>query len=64
MPEGKHPDHHHAETGPVAPHEQQIPYWQRAHKDWKFWVGVVAIGVAIVIYVFSLDLSSVPYPRH
>jgi hypothetical protein len=38
MPEGKHPDHHHDDTGPRAPHEQQKPYWQRAHKDWKFWV--------------------------
>ena len=65
MPEGKHPDHHHAETGPVEPHEQQIPYWKRAHKDWKFWVGVVLIFAAIAIYVLSLDLSTVapPTPR-
>jgi hypothetical protein len=62
MPEGKHPDHRHDDTGPAAPHGQRIPYWQRAHKDWKFWVGVTAIGVAIVIYVLSLDLSSVPVP--
>jgi len=53
-------DHRHADTGPKAPHEQAVPYWKRAHKDWKFWVGVVAIAVAIVIYVCSLDLSSVP----
>jgi hypothetical protein len=62
MPEGKHPDHHHSETGPVAPHEQQIPYWKRAHKDWKFWIGATAIAVALVIYVLSLDLSTVPVP--
>ena len=63
MPEGKHPDHHHAATGPVLPHEQQVPYWKRAHKDWKFWVGVVLIFAAIAIYVGSLDLSTVPHPH-
>jgi hypothetical protein len=63
MPEGKHPDHRHDDTGPKAPHEQQKPYWQRAHKDWKFWVGAVLIAAAVFIYVTTLDLSSVPHPR-
>lgn len=63
MSEGKHPDHHHAETGPVMPHSQKDAYWKRAHKDWKFWVGVVAIAIAIAVYVLSLDLSTVPHPR-
>jgi hypothetical protein len=63
MPEGKHPDHRHDDTGPKAPHEQQKPYWQRAHKDWKFWVGVVLIAAAVFIYVTTLDLSTVPHPR-
>ena len=63
MPEGKHPDHTHAKTGPVEPHEQQLPYWKRAHKDWKFWVGVVLIAADIIIYVLSLDLSTVPHPH-
>ncbi len=63
MPEGKHPDHRHDDTGPKAPHEQQPPYWKRAHKDWKFWVGVLFIAAAIIIYVCSLDLSTVPHPH-
>jgi hypothetical protein len=63
MPEGKHPDHPHAETGPVQPHAHTLPYWKRAHKDWKFWVGVVFIALAIIIYVGSLDLSTVPHPH-
>jgi hypothetical protein len=62
MPEGKHPDHHHAQSGPVEPHPQREAYWRRAHKDWKLWVGVVAIGIAVAIYVGSLDLSTVPWP--
>ena len=63
MPEGKHPDHRHEDTGPKEPHEQQVHYWKRAHKDWKFWVGVVLIFAAIAIYVLSLDLSTVPHPH-
>ena len=63
MPEGKHPDHPHPETGPKEPHEQQLPNRKRAHKDWKFWVGVVLIFAAIAIYVCSLDLSTVPHPH-
>ena len=51
--------HHHPDTGPHLPHAQEKPYWQRAHKDWKFWVGVVFIAAAIVIYVTTLDLSTV-----
>jgi hypothetical protein len=65
MPEDHHNEHHHHPhpTGPVAPHEQQVPYWKRAHKDWKFWVGVVCIAAAIVIYVTTLDLSTVTHPH-
>jgi hypothetical protein len=55
-----HPTHHHADTGPHHPHGQQTPYWQRAHKDWKFWVGAFCIAAAVVIYVCTLDLSTVP----
>jgi hypothetical protein len=36
------------------------PYWRRAHRDWKFWVGVVLLSVAIFVYVASLDLSTIP----
>jgi hypothetical protein len=46
------------------PHERRKPYWQRAHKDWKFWVGVVFLFAAIFIYVGTLDLSTVPRPTH
>jgi hypothetical protein len=36
------------------------PYWRRAHRDWRFWVGLVAVLVAIGIYVGTNDLSMVP----
>ncbi len=33
------------------------PYWQRAHHDWKFWVAIVLMLVAIGIYVGTVDLA-------
>jgi hypothetical protein len=39
---------------------KQRPYWQRAHRDWRFWVGVICISVALAIYISTVDLSLVP----
>jgi hypothetical protein len=36
------------------------PYWKRAHRDWRFWVGVLFMSVALIVYVMSDDLSLVP----
>jgi F0F1-type ATP synthase membrane subunit a len=43
-------------------HEVHIPrpYWQRAHKDWRFWVAFVFIFAALFIYITTVDLSLVP----
>jgi hypothetical protein len=64
MPEDhqNHPhEHHHADTGPKPKKDHsEVAYWRRAHLDWKFWVGAAFIAAAIVIYVLTLDLSSVP----
>jgi hypothetical protein len=53
---------HHHQTGPEPSRSQQgeIPYWKRAHRDWRFWVGVVCIFAAIFVYVMTVDLSMVP----
>ena len=32
------------------------PYWRRAHHDWRFWFGLIAMLVAIGIYVETNDL--------
>jgi len=37
-----------------------IPYWKRAHHDWKFWVAILLMLVAMVIYVKTNDLSVRP----
>jgi hypothetical protein len=36
------------------------PYWRRAHRDWRFWVGVVFLSLALIVYVMTVDLSLVP----
>jgi len=33
----------------------QTPYWRRAHHDWRFWCGLLAMLVAIGIYVGTND---------
>jgi len=37
------------------------PYWKRAHKDWRFWVGVLLLTVAIAVYVMSDNLRFAPH---
>jgi hypothetical protein len=54
--------HTHHEEGPheSSGHHGQRPYWQRAHRDWRFWVGVFFISLALFVYITSVDLSLVP----
>jgi hypothetical protein len=40
-----------------GPHHQHVPYWKRAHTDWRFWVGVLLMLAAMITYVMSLDLA-------
>jgi hypothetical protein len=40
-----------------------IPYWKRAHHDWKFWLAILLMLVAIIIYVKTNDLSVRPHPQ-
>jgi hypothetical protein len=35
------------------------PYWRRMHRDWRFWVGVVFLSVAIAVYTGTVDLAFV-----
>jgi hypothetical protein len=56
---------HHRHEGPDHDrvHHDDRPYWKRAHHDWRFWFGLIAILVAIGIYVGTNDLSMVPSGR-
>ncbi len=40
--------------------EKKRPYWQRAHRDWRFWVGVVFIFAALFVFIMSDNLALIP----
>jgi hypothetical protein len=62
MSEAKH--HHHPDEGPhAAVDPDRVPYWKRAHRDWRFWVAVFFLFAAITVYVVTVDLSLVPRVR-
>ena len=43
-------------------HHVPRPYWKRTHIQWAFWIGVVCISIALLVYIFSVDLALVPRP--
>jgi len=51
--ESKHRHH------PTPESESAAPYWKRAHHDWRFWVGLVLMLLAITVYVLSDNLAFV-----
>jgi uncharacterized integral membrane protein len=56
VPQSEHPHTHYAhEHG-----HDRGPYWKRAHRDWKLWIAVVIMLLAMVIYIRSNDLSVRP----
>jgi hypothetical protein len=36
------------------------PYWRRAHRDWRVWVGLFFMLTAITIFVMSDNLALLP----
>jgi len=50
-----------ASVGHDVPHDTR-PYWKRAHHDWRFWIGLFFMFVAITIYVLSENLAFIPHP--
>jgi hypothetical protein len=44
----------------INEHGRTTPYWKRAHRDWRVWVGVVLMVAAMVIYSVSGDLAVRP----
>jgi hypothetical protein len=60
MAETKH--HHHPDEGPHAPagHDHSMPYWRRAHRDWRMWIAAFFVLAALGIYIVTVDLSLVP----
>jgi hypothetical protein len=62
MSESTH-THHQQEPHHGTQHEHRS-YWKRAHRDWRFWIAVIFITLALFIYVTSVDLSMVPGRHH
>ncbi|MGB8472708.1 MAG: hypothetical protein WCE61_01335 [Candidatus Acidiferrum sp.] len=65
MPEGKHNHKQNVAVDGEHAHHESAPYWKRAHHDWRFWIGMFLMVVAISVYFMSDDLSLVPssHPR-
>lgn len=32
---------------------KQLPYWKRAHRDWRFWSMLILMLIAILFYVIT-----------
>ncbi len=63
MHESKHNNHPDVVLDGQHVHQEIAPYWRRAHRDWRFWIGLVLMVVAITVYFMSDDLSLVPSSR-
>jgi hypothetical protein len=60
MHKGKHNRHQQVVTdGEHVPH-QDVAYWRRAHRDWRFWLGLCLMVVAIMVFFMSVDLWLAP----
>ena len=43
----------------ASPDEIQSSYWKRAHHDWRFWIGLSLMLLAMATYIMSDNLSFV-----
>ena len=48
-----HPDQH-------EQYIENLPYWKRAHHDWKFWVALSLMLTSMLIFIVSLNESVQP----
>jgi hypothetical protein len=50
------PHHHHgdSDSDPVGFHR---PYWKHAHHDWRLWIAVGLMILAMLTFVISGDLA-------
>jgi hypothetical protein len=49
--------HHHHVDAHSENHRFHRPYWKHAHHDWRLWVAVCLMLVAMLTYVMSDDLA-------
>ena len=53
----------HHRQGTSSLHPGHTPAWMRLHHDWRFWVAVILMFGAMVIYLMSDDLAWRPRSR-
>lgn len=41
-------------------HQVADPYWRRAHHDWKFWLGLSLMLIAITVFALGDNLALIP----
>jgi hypothetical protein len=51
-----HHRHHQTHSQEGADH----PWWRRAHRDWRLWIVVGLMLVAMIIYVMTMDEALPP----
>jgi len=56
MSEGKHTHERDVAGSEKLPHSHPS-YWGSAHRDWRIWVALFFMCLAIIIYVASDDLA-------
>ncbi len=49
--------HHHPASEHRGTPPSHRPYWKRAHTDWKLWVAVVLMLIAMMVYMGTIDLA-------
>lgn len=54
MAKSKHHRHRDPDSESVGFHR---PYWRSAHKDWRLWIAVGLMLIAMLTYVASGDLA-------
>jgi hypothetical protein len=57
MNEVKHTHQQRRDPSGGSVHHGHPPYWTRAHRDWRVWVGVVLMLAAMIIYLMTDDLA-------
>jgi hypothetical protein len=57
MNEIKNNHYQHGDPNGGNVHQAHRPYWTRAHRDWRVWVGVVLMLAAMMIYLMTGDLA-------
>jgi hypothetical protein len=60
MTEAKYSHHSHGAPNSAQARQDHRPYWKRAHRDWRVWVGLCLMLAAMAIFVLSGNLAFMP----